>query len=452
MKLSILLIQILYSINVYANDIVLGIGYTEQIAIEPKQKVILSNSSLLHIKDKHNSLQLTGKKLGSSQIQIGSINYNFSVIDAEQFRNYQVINTQLQSMRGLQIKVQNQCLSLQGRLLRWQDWYQISKSFVSHKKSNSSKCQLPYSFDAFIEPSIADEVKNNIQEDLQKNQLAHIKIEIGPPLQIYSLGKDKDQDEIKNYQTFLDKYGLSLKVRKNLIDLQAMLELELIIAEVKRSEMHQLGLDWPTKVQLAKTSASNTESDNLILTANFLESKGIGKVLASPKLLSQNNKEAIFVAGGEFPIKVKTKTSYSISWKSYGLSLKILPVIDQMGQFQISVTAEISTIDDSTSVDDIPGILSNKVESHFNLDKEKSIVLSGLIKQEWGKANSGIALLNKIPILGSLFSSESFRQSKTELVIIVNPVVRWPNQEWKISPKNLSQWSQDLNQENTDRN
>ncbi|RYG62589.1 hypothetical protein EON80_22860, partial [bacterium] len=48
---------------------------------------------------------------------------------------------------------------------------------------------------------------------------------------------------------------------------------------------------------------------------------------------------------------------------------------------------------------------------------------SGLIRSEDTKTESGVPILSKIPIIGSLFKSKDFRQNKTELVVFVRPRV-----------------------------
>ena len=49
--------------------------------------------------------------------------------------------------------------------------------------------------------------------------------------------------------------------------------------------------------------------------------------------------------------------------------------------------------------------------------------MSGLLSQEAGKDVNGIQWLKDIPVLGKLFSSKSFRDNKTELVIFLTPEV-----------------------------
>jgi len=59
-------------------------------------------------------------------------------------------------------------------------------------------------------------------------------------------------------------------------------------------------------------------------------------------------------------------------------------------------------------------------------------MIAGLVKEETRRSVSGFPGLQKLPILGALFSSKDFLRSETELVVIVTPYLVRP-----VSPKDL---------------
>src|SRR5690606_22390992 len=134
-------------------------------------------------------------------------------------------------------------------------------------------------------------------------------------------------------------------------------------------------------------------------------------------------KEAKFLAGGEFPIKIINFQTNDIQWKKHGILLSFKPLADRSGKLSLSLSVEISLIDQAQAIDGIPGLLVNRVESHLDLKESQTIALSGLIKEQSGKSNQGIAALKNIPIIGRLFSSEDFRNNRTDLVVFVTPRV-----------------------------
>ena len=89
----------------------------------------------------------------------------------------------------------------------------------------------------------------------------------------------------------------------------------------------------------------------------------------------------------------------------------------------LSIDTEITTLDPGMAVDNIPGLLTNRVSSHFDLTRPQTIALSGLLKSEDGESSSGLPFLSRLPVLGALFSSKDFREHRSELVIFVRPMI-----------------------------
>ena len=110
-------------------------------------------------------------------------------------------------------------------------------------------------------------------------------------------------------------------------------------------------------------------------------------------------------------------------WKTYGIQLKVLPTVDIHGKLSMQLTTEVSTIDESQKVDGLPGFLTNRIQNQFHLKQTEAIVISGLIREDSGKSKEGLPFLQHIPILGALFSSEEYKNQKTELVVIVKPKI-----------------------------
>jgi general secretion pathway protein D len=51
------------------------------------------------------------------------------------------------------------------------------------------------------------------------------------------------------------------------------------------------------------------------------------------------------------------------------------------------------------------------------------MVLAGLIQNDRGSGSYGVPLLSKIPIIGGLFGTQTFRNNRTELVVLITPTV-----------------------------
>ena len=156
---------------------------------------------------------------------------------------------------------------------------------------------------------------------------------------------------------------------------------------------------------------------------NFAVNSGNALVLAEPRLAARSGGEATFLAGGEFPIQISNINGTTIEFKQFGIQLEVKPTVDVNNNVRANVSTELSAIDNSVSVDGVPGLLSRRTTADVILGSGETLVMSGLLNQQASKDQGGVAFLKDIPILGALFRSETFRDNRSELVIFVTPKV-----------------------------
>lgn len=98
-------------------------------------------------------------------------------------------------------------------------------------------------------------------------------------------------------------------------------------------------------------------------------------------------------------------------------------MVDELGNILAHVDTEVSTIDNSVAVQDIPGIKSRSTKTDISMRDNQTLVIAGLLSDEAGKSYDKVKWLGDIPILGPLFRSKSFQNKQTELIIFVTPRV-----------------------------
>jgi pilus assembly protein CpaC len=171
---------------------------------------------------------------------------------------------------------------------------------------------------------------------------------------------------------------------------------------------------------------------------NLMEQKGDAIVLAEPVLACRSGGSAKFLAGGEVPLPITSSIgSTSVQFKPYGIKFEINPVLTESGSISARIMTELSTIDPVIKVGDLPAFLSRQTETEVNLQEGETLVISGLITQDKSKTVDKLAGLADVPILGRLFQSKDFRESRSEMIVFVTPRF--------ISPGN------DLNRDMTER-
>lgn len=241
-----------------------------------------------------------------------------------------------------------------------------------------------------------------------------------------------------------------------------MVLMNIKITEFNKNFLENLGVQWDTTVAgpaaaLAFSGASNSVfaaseqpatsfnglapevgrsalgyfgiASEITSRINFAVNSGNALILAEPRLAARSGGEANFLSGGEFPIEISNINGTTVEFKQFGIQLSVKPEVDRSNNVKAKVTTELSSINNAVAVNGIPGLSSRKTEADVILSSGETLVMSGLLNQEASKDVQGIKWLKDIPILGRLFSSETFRDNKSELVIFVTPQVFDANSE-----------------------
>lgn len=241
--------------------------------------------------------------------------------------------------------------------------------------------------------------------------------------------------------------------------------IEVRIAEVERTLARSLGVDYvfqnsrvtqsgftagaldpqtPTTPQFTRIDPTDilmnqatqglfeTRQDDFDLSVaiNALEEKGLLRILAEPNLLAMSGQEATFLAGGEFPIPVAQAsaggTAITIVFKEFGIRLRFKPEVMANDHIRLAVAPEVSVLDFSQAAVEIsgfeiPGLIVRRASTTVEMKPGESLVIGGLLSQNNEKTDEKIPLLGDIPVLGALFSSKSFNNKETELLVLVTP-------------------------------
>ena len=195
------------------------------------------------------------------------------------------------------------------------------------------------------------------------------------------------------------------------------------------------------------------ESRDFASYINLLQVQGNTRVLSSPRVSTLNNQKAIIKSGSDqfFVTNVSSNTvsstvastSNSIELTSFfsGVSLDVTPQIDDDGGVILhihptvsAVTSQNLTVTYAGQTDTLPLALS-KIRESDSVVKARSgqiIVIGGLMTAQKSNTNYQTPVLGSIPLVGNLFKSKQTTDDKTELVILLKPiVVADGNETWK---------------------
>ena len=167
--------------------------------------------------------------------------------------------------------------------------------------------------------------------------------------------------------------------------------------------------------------------------ANFFEGQSGANVLSTPNLVALDNEEARIVIGQNVPFVTGSYASTStggtvnpfttVDRKDVGLTLKIKSQIGEGGTVRMVVYQENSSVVAGSTGTTGPTLDKSAIETSVVVDDGDVIVLGGLLKDEYQDGNDGVPGLSKIPLLGNLFSSQTRKRVKTNLMVFLRPVV-----------------------------
>lgn len=161
----------------------------------------------------------------------------------------------------------------------------------------------------------------------------------------------------------------------------------------------------------------------LDLELNALESKGRGKVISKPKLLTANRKTAYIESGAEIPYQEKSKEgNTSTAFKKAVLSLKVTPEVIENKFINLSLELNQDKIG-QLMVNGVPTIDTRKLETKVLVQDQDTIILGGIY--EWSRNNTitGVPILGQIPLIKYLFRKKETKMERKELLIFVTPKI-----------------------------
>jgi len=156
-------------------------------------------------------------------------------------------------------------------------------------------------------------------------------------------------------------------------------------------------------------------------------------ILSTPQLLTTDNQEASIMVGKNVPYQTATSTSNNDTYNSFeyrdvGRTLKITPQINKDRMVRLNLSLEISTVADSSSATQ-PTTLKRTVETTVMVKDGATVVMGGLIGNEFNQTEYRVPCLGDIPGLGWLFKTMGKSSDQTNLFFFVTPrVIQNPNE------------------------
>ena len=264
-------------------------------------------------------------------------------------------------------------------------------------------------------------------------------------------------------------------LRRTELIMQRQVILEAKILEIGLNENYQQGINWSDIQSASSVIASDglpaeftaqalsgqviqTSDIGGLFSATFREgsftaliellgSQGNVQILSSPRISTINNQKAVIKVGtDEFfvtdidfddnnsAVTATDSTSTSVELTPFfsGISLDVTPQISESGVITLHVHPSVSEVTDQEKVitigerDVTLPLASSTVretDSVIRAESGQIVVIGGLIQNSSEDNNSAVPFFSEIPLVGELFKQRRFQSRKSELVILLRPVV-----------------------------
>jgi len=181
-----------------------------------------------------------------------------------------------------------------------------------------------------------------------------------------------------------------------------------------------LGATGPTS-GLQLINATNNMRIDLILT--MAESRGLLKILSRPRIVTQNNIQAIVKQGVKVPIVTISQLNGppTTTYVDAFLRLTVTPQITSEGTIFLNVDVENTLPDFGNNVGGNPTLITQQATTQVLVTDGGTVVIGGVIQTNNSMNVSQVPLLGDIPYLGNLFKHRSIKTSDQELIFFITP-------------------------------
>jgi len=141
------------------------------------------------------------------------------------------------------------------------------------------------------------------------------------------------------------------------------------------------------------------------------ESRGVGKLLSKPRVVTQNNEKAVVKQGTKIPIQTTINNTISITFIDAVLKLEVTPQITAEGTVFMDVLVENTQIDQGIPrVQGTPALDTQSAETKVLVEDGGTVVIGGIIISSQRVDVSQVPIVGSLPVIGRLFKRTNIKQ------------------------------------------
>lgn len=159
----------------------------------------------------------------------------------------------------------------------------------------------------------------------------------------------------------------------------------------------------------------------LTMQLSALQQEGKLNILSSPSVTTLENQVAVIEAGEEVPFQTVENDEVKIEFKKAVLRLEVTPHVVNGKVLKLKILTNKDELDFTRTVVGNPTIITRKAQTNVIVFDGQTTVIGGLNQETDSKSQSGVPVLQDVPLLGHLFKSNSKSNKMEDVLIFITP-------------------------------
>lgn len=371
MKYFLYLFGFFYFHTAICKKIILSVGEKMFFKTPANYTIHINTKALLKVKQNSKSFSILAKKPGHTMLLVGKQSYNIFIFHKDQKQQAKRLDAVIKKCWGLSFAVSDtHVFQVKGRLNRLSDWLDLVNLSKKHHITYQFQAKVDKSLQTLAEIYMKSLFKNKVHPNILWNQMPFAKI--------------PKEEPIETYANLLKPWGLIPKPDPLWFSNKKFIKLEIALIE----KISSSGLSFGGKQGLTNVLINFS---SLLSFLNFLKNSGQGKTLHHSSVIGQSGKTLEISSGGQIPFNnynIETQTK-SISWKSYGLNLSLVPKVDNKFQILLDIKAKFSEPLAYASAAGPPPLKIQSLKNTIVLKDKQIIKLFQMYKNSKGSQTHG---------------------------------------------------------------
>jgi type II secretory pathway component GspD/PulD (secretin) len=166
---------------------------------------------------------------------------------------------------------------------------------------------------------------------------------------------------------------------------------------------------------------------NILAVLDALETQGLSRRVDDSNITVLDNETGRVQSGGRIELQFAgIDGELSFRTIEFGVIINVTPRISNDGRVILEVSAEVSDVLVPLSEGGIPQRIDfsdREVTTTVTLEQGQTVMLGGLLQNQFSSTENRIPILGSIPLIGDLFSSNITSEQSGELLLVINAQV-----------------------------